>query len=119
MLSAADLTAMKTTLDASLPDTATVYRLTRTSDGAGGYTEAWNAVGSAVACRISPGGTGAEREVASRLAAVAPWVITLPAATDVTTKDQLRTTSRTFQVLAVLAVRSWEISRRVVCQEIA
>lgn len=118
MLATTDLTAMKATLDASLPDTATVYRLTRTSDGAGGYTEAWTATGSAVACRISPAGTGAEREVAARLAAVAPWVLTLPAATDVTAKDKMVAGGRTFQVLAVLAARSWEISRRVICQEV-
>lgn len=117
MLSAADLRAMKATLDASLPDTATVYRVTRTSDGAGGYTDAWTAMGSAVACRISPVGRGVELAVANRLEAAAPWGLTLPAATDVTTKDQLRTSARTFEVIAVLAVRSWEISRRVICEE--
>lgn len=119
MLSTDELTAMKTTLNASLPDTATVYRLTRTSDSAGGYTEAWAAVGSAVACRISPAGTGAERQVAAKLAAVAPWVITLPAGTDVTAKDKVVSGSRTFHVLAILAARSWEISRRVMGEEIA
>lgn len=119
MLSAADMTAMKATLDASLPDTATVYRVTRTSDGAGGSTDAWAAVGSAVACRISPVTRGAELTIANRLEAVAPWVLTLPAATDVITKDQLRTSLRTFEVIAVLAARSWEISRRVICEETA
>lgn len=117
MLSAADLTAMKTTLDASLPDTCTVYRLTRTSDGAGGYTEAWAATGAAVACRVSPAGTGAEREVAARLGAVATWMVTLPAGTDVTAKDKILTSTQTLQVEAALAPRSWEISRRVVCKE--
>ena len=117
MLSAADMTAMKATLDASLPDTVTVYRVTRTSDGAGGFSDAWTAAGSAVACRISPAGTGRELAIAHRLEAAAPWVLTLPAVTDVTTKDQLRTSSRTFEVVAVLAARSWEISRRVICEE--
>ena len=118
MLSTDDLTAMRATLDASLPDTCTVYRLTRTSDGAGGYTEAWNATGSAVACRISPVSSGYEREVAGKLAAVAAWVVTLPQGTDVTAQDKVVAGSRTFQVLAVLAVRSWEISRRVIVQEV-
>lgn len=118
MIPAADLTSMQATLTASLPDTATVYRLTRTSDGAGGYTETWTAVGSALACRISPAGTGYENAVGTKLAAVAPWVITLPASSDVTARDQVRTATRTFQVLAVLAVRSWEISRRVICEEV-
>jgi hypothetical protein len=119
MLSAADLTAMQVTLDASLPDTATVYRVARTSDDAGGYTDAWAAAGSAVACRISPVSSGRELAVAAKLTSVSPWVLTLPAGTNVTTADQLRTSTRTFEVLAPLAPRSWEISRRVICEEIA
>jgi head-tail adaptor len=119
MLTTADLTAMRTALEASLPDTATISRLTRTADGAGGYTEAWATTGSAVACRVSPTGSqAAERQVAAKLAAVAPWTVTLPAETDVTTSDRILTGGRTLQVEAVMAPRSWEVSRRVMCQEI-
>lgn len=118
MLTADDLTAMQATLDGSLPDSATIKRLTRTSDGAGGYSEAWNAVGAAVACRVSPLGSAAERELATKLSATLPWVLTFPDLTDVTAQDRITVGVRTFQAVGVLAARTWEISRRVLCQEV-
>ena len=44
--------------------------------------------------------------------------MTLPAGTDVTARDKLLVGSRTFDVLHVPTDRSWEISLRVLCNEI-
>ncbi|MBI4496310.1 MAG: head-tail adaptor protein [Chloroflexi bacterium] len=118
MLSSSDLSALRTSLEESLPDTAVVQRVTRTADDMGGFTESWAAAGTA-ACRVAPLGsrTPEERVFAERIAPDVPWVITLPQGTDVTAEDRVTVGARTFEVLGVLAPRSWEIGRRVVCQE--
>ncbi len=117
MLTASELSAMRSTLDASLPDTATVQRKTLTSDGAGGYTESWSTVAT-VACRVSPSGhSPEERVIAERLASMSIWMLTLPALTDVWPADRIVVGSRIFEVVAAM-VRSTEISRRVVCTEV-
>ena len=107
---------MRATLDASLPDTATVSRDTEVSDGAGGWTVT-TATSGPVACRVAPAG-GREAVIAGKLDSVAAWTITLPALTDVTAKDRIVVGARTFEVAAVLGPRSWEIARRVLCLEI-
>lgn len=120
MIPTGDLTAMQTTLTASLPDTCQVRRNTPVTDGAGGETDAW-ANQPAVTCRVSPLARSdrlAEIPVADRIAAVSSWIITLPAGTDVTEKDQLLSGGRTFQVASVLGPRSWEIGRRVLVQQV-
>lgn len=119
MLSTDELDAMRSTLEASLPDTAEVKRRTLTSDGAGGFTEGWQDRGTAVACRVAPTGwVPEERVIAERMAAKSTWTITLPALTDVGPADRLLVGSRVFEVAGVLA-RSGEISRRCVCSEVA
>lgn len=116
LLSDADIAAMRTTLNRTLPDTATIQRTTRTVDSAGGYTDAWTDFAT-VACRVAPA-NGREQTIAGRLDAVGTWTITLPANTDVTSKDRIAVGSRTFEVVLPLRPRSWELSRRVVCEEI-
>ena len=117
MLTSIEIDAMRTMLNASLPDTAQVQRKTLTSDGAGGFTEAWTTVAT-VACRVAPSGQSPqERAIAERLASTSIWTLTVPALTDVRPADRLVVGGRTFEVAAVLA-RSDEISRRVVCVEV-
>lgn len=116
LLSDADIAAMRTTLNRTLPDTATIKRDTQVSDGAGGYTVT-TATSDPVACRVAPS-NGREQTIAGRLDAVGTWTITLPANTDVTSKDRIAVGSRTFEVVLPLRPRSWELSRRVVGEEI-
>lgn len=114
----AELAAMRATLTETLPLTAVIQRVTRTSDGMGGGSAAWNAAGTAQ-CRVGPGGTQPEEKlIADRLAGVTAWTVTLPAETDVAAADRIIVGSRTFEVEGVLAPRSWEIGRRVVCREV-
>jgi len=81
MLTSIEIDAMRTMLNASLPDTAQVQRKTLTSDGAGGFTEAWTTVAT-VACRVAPSGQSPqERAIAERLASTSIWTLTVPALT--------------------------------------
>lgn len=117
MLTAAELTAMRATLNASLPDTCEISRVTLEPDGAGGQIETWETIAT-VACRVAPSGQSPqERVIAERMAATSTWTITLPAGTDVQPADRIAVGTRTFEVVSVLA-RSEEIARRVVCSEV-
>lgn len=117
MLTAAELTAMRATLNASLPDTCEISRVTLEPDGAGGQIETWETIAT-VACRVAPSGQSPqERAVAERVASVSTWTLTLPAETDVRASDRLIAGVRRFEVVGVLA-HSVEIARRVVCVEV-
>lgn len=121
MISTADLAAMRSTLDGSLPDTCQVVRRTSASDGALGTNDTWANQGAAVACRVAPAsklGVETEAELVDVLRAETRWTITLPALTDVTERDRITSGGRTFEVVSVLGPRSLEIGRRALCLRI-
>lgn len=118
MLTTAEVTAMRLTLDSSLPDLCDIERATVASDGRGGFTETWAAVESDVACRIAPDTTRAEVVVGDRLTNTQRWMVTLPAGQDVVNTDRIVSGSRTFTVVDVRSARSFEVSCRVVCVEV-
>lgn len=103
-------------MTSGLPDTATIQRSAAASDGAGGQTLTWNAVGTA-SCRLAEP-RGALRDVANRLDAQGAWAITFPAATDVRVADRVVVNSKTYQVNFVTAPRSWETHRSALCVEV-
>jgi hypothetical protein len=113
MLTAGELAAMRGTLDASLPDSGTIARKTWTSDGEGGGSITYPVAGTA-ACRVSPiSQSGMEALLAGKLTTTTQHVITFAAGTDVQTTDQIASGGETYEVVAVVAPRTWEISRRV------
>lgn len=119
-LSAADLAAMRDTLEDTLPDVCVIQRRSLTTDSQGGRTESWVAAGT-VDCRLSPlsAGQGAnEATRGDRIAGDEDWVITMPALTDVTVRDRLVVGSVTYEPVGLRAARSWEMSRRAVCKRI-
>lgn len=118
MLSTADLDAMRTTLTESLPETAQVQRATRIDDGMGGFTETWMTVAT-VACRVGPRDiTPTEQIVGERIQDRVLWTLTLPAGTSVLAADRIMVGSRTFEVVSVLAPRSYELATWVVVVEV-
>lgn len=117
LLTTAQLASCCATLERSLPGTAVITRRTWVSDGGGGNTAGYSAVGTA-ACRVSPSGQQpTEGELAAQIQGRAPYTITLPHDTDVQNGDRITADSRTFEVLAPLS-RDWEISLRVACVEL-
>lgn len=117
MLSATEITAMRETLTDSLPGTVTISRATYSADGMGGQVEAWAAIGT-VAGRVSPAGTGSEVIQGGGVAAVSPWVATLPAGTNVTERDRLAHAGRTLEVTALDTPRDWDTCIRCACEEV-
>ena len=113
MLSADDLAGMRATQDDALPDTATIARPTRTTDGAGGYTTVLTTILTGIACRLAK---SRPREILAgdREVTYSDWVVTFPYATDVRAGDVLTISTRTYNVLAT-AAGSWNTAVRAYC----
>jgi head-tail adaptor len=116
LLSERDIDLMRATLEESLPETAVIQRRGFVDDGAGGGTTSWNASGTMDARVALISAT--ETDIAERLAEDADWMITVPASASITTDDRVVIGSRTFNVLALHAPRSFELSRRVEANEV-
>ena len=97
MLSSDQLTAMKAVQNSNLPETAYIQALTKTSDGEGGYTEAWNTVTTTTARIGEPKGE-LEREIAGRIGAGVTYVITLPSETVLDLTDQIQINGVNYKV---------------------
>lgn len=119
LLSSADLDAMRGVLNESLPDTAVIYSASYVSDGGGGDTTSWTAVGT-VACRVQPYPSSGEDEdqLGGRITADVDRIITVPATTSVNTNQELGVGSQRFRIEAVRAPRSYAVSRRIEASEV-
>ena len=115
MLPAADVLALREAITASLPDSCTVRRVTRTPDGAGGCSETESTVAE-TRCRAAPAGQN-EAEIGARLGVAALWALTLPAGTDIREADRIVCRGRTWEVAYRLEY-PYELSCRVLCREV-
>lgn len=128
MLSAGELTAMRATVDATLPDTCVVLRRTDAPDGAGGWVPTFATVAS-LPCRVRPTGqiTPTEQVAAARLQGRMPFTVTLPVAgadgvaTEVRETDQIRRLSdaTALEVIGVNTPASWPLSVRVLTARVS
>ena len=116
-VTAAELAQMRADLEAmTLPGTAVVQALTRTTDGQGGYTEAWAASGT-VACRLDNSG-GNRRSVRAAEITFSGWVLTVPQSTGLTTANRVVTGGETYNVISVSDLGSWIACQRAEVQRI-
>ena len=111
MLTSADIAKMRATADDALPQACVLYYNALASDNGGGWTETFTAAGT-TPCRLAPL-RGDEREIGSRIASEADWMITLPANTVIETDDRIEVAGGTYNVAAVHDRAAWEITRRV------
>lgn len=121
MLSSTQIADMRTTAALALPDTATISRVARASDGAGGWTETWSTAASGVACRIMPRYqvSSTEGPAVGTQEAVAQWALTMPVGTDLRAGDRVVVASRTFEVYALLSAGvEWRFSVRADVREV-
>lgn len=123
MVPQAEIDAIRVEMERMLPETAVIYRPTRTNDTSGGTTEVL-AASSPIDCRVAPlgGGLGAamaEQIRAGRIGTEEAWMITFPAETDIVITDLIVILNdRPMEVVAVLAPRSWQMTHRVICVEL-
>lgn len=114
MLGTAELAAMRTVEESAMSSTAIIQRYTLTSDGMGGYSEAWAAVGT-VACDLWQINQTSSRErvTGGQPTQMAGWYITVPYDTTITAKDRIAISGRTFEVTFVPNNASWLTAMRV------
>jgi head-tail adaptor len=117
VLSPAELAGMRSTLTASMPGTVVVMRSTQTSDGMGGVSDAWAAVGT-VTARVSPTGAGLDDIVGGEFTNITPWVVTVPHGSSVTDRDRIAYLGQTFEVMRTSTPRSYESCVRLECKEV-
>jgi hypothetical protein len=104
MFPADELAQIKTDLETTLPDAGTIYALTRTSDGQGGWSETWATAGT-TACRLDFIG-GAENVTGAALLPYSRAIVTMPQATTITEQNRFVHSAGTFTVQAV-NIGSW------------
>lgn len=87
-------------LTATLPDTCTIAYPTVVKDGMGGWTETWTNRGTAIACRLAPGGGGG-RITQEQVKEGLTWTLSLDYAQAVDVKDKVTTGGRTFRAITI------------------
>ena len=117
MFSTTDLTDLRKEAENAMPDSATPHTLSTVSDTMGGDVNTFTP-GTAVSCRVQPLGGARELAIADRLGSDVAWEIVLPQGTSVAAKDRLVGGSRSFEIAGILAERSYEVHRRVLCREV-
>lgn len=119
MLTAGELTSMRATAEEALVESCAIGRRTEVSDGGGGQTVTYPTAAT-VDCARAPLGQQGSQETSrgDRVTPESEWVVTLPNGTDVRSSDRLTIGGTVYEVLAVRAARTWEITRRVECKRI-
>lgn len=116
MLTDAQMTAMRAAQEAAMTQTATITRLTKSSDDMGGYTQETST--ATAACRIAPTLNMPDATIyAGRLQEGLPWRVYFPTGTDVLEGDRLTVGSKDFEVLGILAPHTYETATCCVCAE--
>lgn len=119
VINSALLAKMRADVEARLPDTAVIYTVSRTSDGAGGWSDSLVASGTAI-CRVDPIGSSAveARVVSNRDALTITYRLTLPYDTAIAVDNQVVIDGRTYQVVQMTVDHSWNVSKRVIISEV-
>jgi head-tail adaptor len=118
MLTDGALEFYRETLGLTYPDTCTIERVQGSADGMGGFTYGTTVAGT-YACRIAPQGMPPfEVLVAGQMQAVSTHVITFEALTDIRPTDRIKSGTRVFNVTGGTGDRSWELSKRVLANEV-
>jgi hypothetical protein len=113
MLSDAEIATYREAFNEMLSDSCVIQRLVTASDGQGGSTSSWSAVGTAL-CTVSPLKTnGGAPVVGDQVIEAADRIVTLPAETDVRTADRLAIAAATYTVSELREPRTYEFVRRV------
>jgi hypothetical protein len=118
MLSAAQLAAFQATSQASGDESIQVQRMTPTSDGMGGHSEAWANVGSAVLGNLAQPSGNLMQNYGYLIGPLDTWMVRVPVGTNVLANDRLVTNSKTLRVQVILQPQSYQTSMRLLASAI-
>lgn len=100
------------------PDRCNLLTVTRTTDGAGGYTEAWGTATRNVPCRIDQV-SGSERLTDGSTRAFTSLELALPYDTTITETYRVEHEGNTYHVLNANLDQSWQLERLVLLERIS
>ncbi|MEJ5222844.1 MAG: phage head closure protein [Anaerolineales bacterium] len=116
-LSDSEITSIRETQKKYLPDTVYIQRLTRLSDGAGGWTEAWQTVATTKG-RMAPSQRKYGEVVqGGALTAYSEYIVTLPYDTELQQDDRLQINGTQYEVKGILD-RSEKTALRVIVSKV-
>jgi hypothetical protein len=115
MLTATELTDMRTMQALTFDQVATVSRRAYSDDGAGGQTETVSLI--SLPCRVAPATAGQRQSLAGQYAELQVWRVTFAALADVRRNDKISVLGKSLEVLAVLGAESRETARVTLCTE--
>lgn len=113
LLDAGELAAAQATAAEALPETCTIKKRVRTSDGQGGHTTAKQTRAANVACRRRPLQQAEEKAMGGAAQAVSDWIFSFAAGTDIRPTDTIVMGALEYEVDDVHRTESWEITVRV------
>lgn len=112
-LSSDELDAIRTDVETLvMPSTCTIQTVTRTSDGMGGYTEAWANTYTGVICRLMPMASDTSRQDGDQFGVVAGYVLTVEWDQDIAPGYRVIFSSDTYEVLRVNDDHDFRTARR-------
>ena len=103
---------IRTAMEGTLPDTCTIAYVTRTNNGAGGWTEGWTNRGTAIACRLMPGG-GYSGITQEKLQEGQTWSLSLHWDQAIEESDKVTISGNDYQVQQINVGESEIFLRRV------
>lgn len=116
-MTSTDLAKIRAEQNKLLPDTVYIQRLTRTSDGAGGWNEAWQTIATTKG-RIAPSQKQAGETVqGGAMTAYGEYIVTLPHDTELQQDDRLQISGTQYEVKAILD-RSEKTALRILVSKV-
>lgn len=122
-ITSAELTQIRSDIEALLPDTGYILEKALVPDGMGGNQETWGtASGGTVSCRldpVAPQREGRETMVGNQVVPYSKWVITLPYGTSIDEADRIEIASIQYAVVAEASEHSWAGCVRVFAEKVS
>ena len=114
-LSAAELAQMRAAIGELLPDTCNLLEVSRTSDGAGGWSETWGTVtgGSALACRLDFRDAGRESVTNASLTPYQSGILSIAYDAPISTNYRVEIGADVYAVKGENTDQSWLTVRQI------
>lgn len=106
-LTAVELAQIRADIAGLLPDTCDILEVTRTSDGAGSWAEAWGTATASVPCRIDFRSYGKEAMNAAALIPYKSGIISMEYDETITTSNRVLLNGVTYNITGVNNNQSW------------
>jgi SPP1 family predicted phage head-tail adaptor len=107
-----DLREMRKAVEGLFPDYCNLLTVTRTSDGAGGFTQGWGTAVKNCPCRVDDDGmSDTERLAPGGLRPLTTLEICLPYDTTITEKYRIEHSGFTYNVISIDRDQSWQIEK--------